>query len=198
MTAHLIHGIKESERILSTTSNQIGHLSKLEHDVFSQKLRALNATLCHMNDTLIRGIYHPMENRSRRALLNTDGQLLQGILGIATGRYVELIKSDVKNSTSQLWISQNKVIIVTNVIRKSFLKLSDAMIDQNKMMVSYQKKNDFVPRVMNRISLVGELITLINILLTEYNNLVNSLRKGFPPENMVTRETLQKILSEAN
>ena len=94
--------IEESERILSTTSKQIGHLSKLEHDVFSQGLRALNTTLCHMNDTLIRGIYHPMENRSRRALLELGGQLLQGILGIATDRDVELIKNNIKNSTSQL------------------------------------------------------------------------------------------------
>ena len=101
---------------------------------FSQRLRALNATLCHMNDTLIRGIYHSMENRSCRALLDIGGQLLQGILGIAT----ELIKNDIKNSTSQLWISRNEVIIVTNLFRKSFLKLSDVMIDQNKIMVSYQ------------------------------------------------------------
>ena len=51
---------------------------------------------------------------------------------------------------------------------------------------------------MNTISLVGDSISLIIILMTEYNNIVNSLKKGLLPTNMVTRETLQKIISEGS
>ena len=57
------------------------------------------------------------------------------------------------------------------------------------------KQNDgivSVPRVMNTINLAGKSISLINILKTEYKNLVKSLRKSFLPGNMVTREPYRK------
>ena len=50
--------------------------------------------------------------------------------------------------------------------------------------------------VMNAISLVGESISLIYILITEYHNIVNSLRKGLLPKNVVTGVILQKIMLE--
>ena len=103
----------------------MGYLNKIKYDVFSQRLRALKITLCHLND--IRGIYRPIKNRSRRILLEIGGQLLQGIFGVAIDRDVESIRQSIDNSTNQLWISQNKVTTILNVLGMSFIKLSDAM-----------------------------------------------------------------------
>ena len=71
------------------------------------------------------------------------------------------------------------------------------MIDQSKMLESYRdKKTDFTLRVMNTISLVGESISLINILTTKYHNIVNSLKKCLLPKNVVTGVILQRITAE--
>ena len=51
---------------------------------------------------------------------------------------------------------------------------------------------------MNTIGLVGESISLINILMTEYHNMVNSLRKGLLPKNVLTGVILQKITAEGS
>ena len=50
--------------------------------------------------------------------------------------------------------------------------------------------------VMNTISLAGDSISLINIFMTEYNNMINSLKKDLLPKNVVTNQILQKIISE--
>ena len=51
---------------------------------------------------------------------------------------------------------------------------------------------------MNTIGLVGESISLINILMTEYHNIVNLLRNGLLPKNMVQGVILQKIIAEGS
>ena len=51
-------------------------------------------------------------------------------------------------------------------------------------------------RVMNIISMVGDSISLINILMTEYHNIVNSL--GLLPKNVAKCVILQKIIAEGS
>ena len=69
MPVHLKKLMEESAKILATINSRMGYLSELEYDIFSKQLKAMNITRSHLNNTLIEGIYHLIENRSRRALL---------------------------------------------------------------------------------------------------------------------------------
>ena len=170
---------------LSTTRGQIRYLSRLEHDIFLQQLWAVNATLFHLNDTLVREIYHPIENRSRRALVDISGELLQGIFDIATDNKSFM---DIPKEGHNCNKCAQKIIHETVSHNNRPKQNVDIVLE----------KNDFVIRVMNTICIEVELMSSINILLTEYNNIVNSLRKGLLPTNMVTREIWQKIISEGS
>ena len=164
------------------------------NSIFSKRFKAMNITLSHLNNALIEGIYHLIGNKSRRALLVMGGKLLQDIFGMATDKDVKSTENSFKKSTKQLWISQNMVTIVTNILKMSFIKLSDAIIDKNKMLEKYRKQNDFRWKLKNTISLVGESTSLINVLMSEYQNIIIALRKGLLPKNVVTDQILQKVM----
>ena len=154
MPLNLNKMMEESVEILAEINSQMRYSSELEYDVFPKRLKAMNISLSHLNNTLIEGIYHPIENRSQRAILDIGGKLLQGIFGIATDKDVESIENGFRNSTKQLWISQNKVTIVTNILKRSFMKLSDVIIDQNKMLEKYRKLNDFRWKLITTINYI--------------------------------------------
>ena len=197
MPLHLNKMMEGSVKILETINFQMGYLSELEYGIFSERLKAMNINLSHLNNTIIKGIYHPIENRSKRAPLDTGVKLLQGIFGVAaTDKDVKAIEDRFRNSTKQLWISQNEVIIATNILKRSFMKLSDAIVDQNKMCEKYREKNYFRLKLMNTSNLVGESISMINVLMSECQNIITKLRKGFLPKNVVTDQILHEIIEE--
>ena len=94
MPRHLNKMMKESVNVLEFINFQMGYLSELEYDIFSKRLKAMNITLSHLNNTLIEGIYHHFEDRSKRALLDIGGKLPQGIFGIANDINVKSIEDN--------------------------------------------------------------------------------------------------------
>ena len=196
MPVHLMMMLRQSMMVINTINSQMSYLNELEYDIFCKRSNALNLTLAHLNNTLIEEIYHPIENRPKRALLDIGGKLLQGIFGVATETDVKRVEEQLGDSVKNLWTSQNKIVIVTNILKKSFMKLSEAIIDQNKLLQKFNKKNEFKWRLMNTMSLVGESINLIHVLINEYENLILRLRKGFLPNNVVTDQMLRKIIKE--
>ena len=172
------------------------HAMKLEFDIFSARKVSLNMSLIHLNDNLLEGIYHPMENRTKRALLDIGGKLLQGIFGVATEIDLDLLRVRFDNSTRKLISSQNKIVIMTNVLKDSILNLSNAMFVQNKLLHKFKKNNDIKLRMMQTMSLIGESVSLIHVLLSEYQNLIETLRQNSLPTNVVTKQNLEKIIKE--
>ena len=92
MPLHLNKMMEGSVKILETINFQMGYLSELEYGIFSERLKAMNITLSHLNNTLIEGIYHPIVNRSRRALLG---------IGIISYIYVPVMMMIVPNSRAR-------------------------------------------------------------------------------------------------
>ena len=172
------------------------HAMKMDFDIFSARKVSLNMSLIHLNDNLLEGIYHPMENRTKRALLDIGGKLLQGIFGVATEIDLDLLRVRFDNSTKKLISSQNKIVIMTNVLKDSILNLSNAMIVQNKLLHKFKKNNDIKLRMMQTMSLIGESVSLIHVLLSEYQNLIETLRQNSLPTNVVTKQNLEKIIKE--
>ena len=201
MPMHLKLMIKESSTILKTITHQISYLSEfevsaVENKIFKNRLAAINSTLIHLNITLYEGINHNKENRSRRALLDIGGQFLQGVFGVATDKDVKMINNRINKYNKKLEISQNKIMVFNDILKMSFLKMADAIIDQNKLLEKFQQEVGFKNNLMNTLSLVGESINLINVLMNEYHNLMITLRKGFLPENVISNQILQKIIIE--
>ena len=172
------------------------HAMKMDFEIFSARKVSLNMSLIHLNDNLLEGIYHPMENRTKRALLDIGGKLLQGIFGVATEIDLDLLRVRFDNSTRKLISSQNKIVIMTNVLKDSILNLSNAMFVQNKLLHKFKKNNDIKLRMMQTMSLIGESVSLIHVLLSEYQNLIETLRQNSLPTNVVTKQNLEKIIKE--
>lgn len=196
MPTHLYNAIEQSAKILSTTADQVQHLK--ESKVLNKRLTALNLTLHHINDSLRTGIYESKDLRPRRALLDMGGTLLQAVFGVATDKDLALVKDSLINQTKQLQISQNKVTVITNVLKNSFIKLSEAMIDQNEYLKKSERKSYLKSKAMNTISLVGDSIMLINIIMAEYNKVIGLLRRGIVPRKTIPLDALKKIIKEGN
>ena len=148
MPVHLKLMIKESSTILRTITHQISYLSEfevsaVEKRIFESRLAAINNTLTHLNITLNEGINHYKDNRSRRALLDIGGQLLQSVFGVATDKDIKMINNRINSYNKKLEISQKKIIVFNEILRMSFLKMADAIIDQNKLLEKFQHEVGF-------------------------------------------------------
>ena len=145
MPQHLRRMMDQAKMILETITAQMDekknhHAMKLEFDIFSARKVSINMSLIHLHDNLFEGIYHPMENRTKRALLDIGGKLLQGVFGVATEIDLDMLRVRFNNSTRKLISSQNKIVIMTNVLKDSILNLSNAMIVQNELLHEFKKK----------------------------------------------------------
>ena len=183
MPRHLKMMTDQAKMVLETITTQMDdqkshHAMKLEYEIFMNRKVSLNISLVHLSNNLLEGIYHPMENRTKRALLDIGGKLLQGIFGVATEIDIDMLRDRFNNSTKKLLTSQNKIIVFTNVLKNPILNLSKAMIVQNELLHQF-KKNEFKLRMMNTMSLVGESVSLIHVLLNEYQNLIEKLLKKY-------------------
>ena len=145
MPWHLKMMTDQAKMVLETITTQMDdqkshHAMKLEYEIFMNRKVSLNISLVHLSNNLLEGIYHPMENRTKRALLDIGGKLLQGVFGVATEIDLDMLRVRFDNSTRKLISSQNKIVIMTNVLKDSILNLSNAMIVQNELLHEFKKK----------------------------------------------------------